>query len=91
MNRELVIRPRADFELDELVEQIARRDERAAARFRDRVEETLRRIERFPELGPLLEIPEGPFRVRQVLRYPRFVIIYRLTDTLIDVARIVRG
>ena len=67
------------------------RDERAAARFRDRVEETLRRITRFPELGSLLETPQGPFRVRQVLRYPRLVIIYRLTDTLIDVARIVRG
>lgn len=92
MSRSLRIRPRAEMDLDELVEYIARRDDRAALRFQDRVRETVDRIVRSPHLGTARVTPRGRhLRLRQVLRYPKFVIIYQLTDTTIDILRIVRG
>jgi plasmid stabilization system protein ParE len=30
-------------------------------------------------------------RLRQVLRYPKFVVIYEVTDQTIDILRVVRG
>jgi toxin ParE1/3/4 len=92
MSRTLRFRIRAEFDLDELVEYIGRRDERAALRFRDRVQETVARIVRWPHLGSQQITPRGRhLRLRQVLRYPKFVVIYQVTDTTIDVLRIVRG
>ncbi len=91
MSRAFVIRPRAVFDLDELVDQIAVRDLRAALRFQRWVRETFERIERFPLFGDVKNTPEGPVRLRQVLRYPRFVIAYHVTDSEIEVFRIVRG
>lgn len=76
MSRILRFRIRADFDLDELVEHIASRDERAALRFRDRVQETVTGIVRRPNLGTHRITPRGrDLRLRQVLRYPKFVII----------------
>jgi toxin ParE1/3/4 len=91
MTRAFIVRPRADFDLDELVEHIALRDPRAALRFESWVRETYRRIERFPAMASVRTTSRGPVRLRQVLRYPRFLIIYRFDDTVIEVIRIVRG
>jgi toxin ParE1/3/4 len=91
MSRKLNIRPRADWDLDGLVEYIARRNEDAAERVQDRIEETLRRIEQFPFMGLKLPTRQGLYRVRPVLRFRQFVIIYQITDTTIEVVRIVRG
>jgi plasmid stabilization system protein ParE len=91
MSRQLVVRPRADWELEDIVQWIAERDVRAARRFRERFEETLRKMEQFPFLGSKAVTPEGTFWIRQVLKYRRFVIIYQVTDTTIDVLRVIRG
>jgi plasmid stabilization system protein ParE len=92
MSRALRIRVRAEFDLDELSEYIARRDVRAALRFRDRVRETVTRIARWPHLGTERVTGAGrQVRLRQVLRYPRFVVIYEITDQTIDILRVVRG
>lgn len=92
MSRTLRIRVRAEFDLDELVDYIARRDQRAALRFRDRVQETVSRIVRWPNLGTERVTATGRHvRLRQVLRYPKFVIIYEVTDRTIDILRVVRG
>jgi plasmid stabilization system protein ParE len=92
MSRTLRIRVRAEFDLDELVEYIARRDRHAALRFRDRVQETVSRIVRWPHLGTQRVTETGRHvRLRQVLRYPKYVVIYAVTDQLIDILRVVRG
>jgi plasmid stabilization system protein ParE len=92
MSRIPRIRVRAEFDLDELVDYIARRDERAALRFRDRVQETVTRIVRWPHLGTQRITATGRrVRLRQVLRYPKFVVIYEVTDQTIDILRVVRG
>ena len=92
MSRQLRIRVRAEFDLDELADYIAGRDPRAALRFRDRVQETVTRIVRWPHLGARRVTETGHHvRLRQVLRYPKFVVIYEVTDQLIDILRVVRG
>jgi len=91
MSLPLVIRPRADWELDDIITWIADRDARAAHRFREKVEETFERIQQFPRLGSKSVTPEGTFWIRQVLRYRRFIIVYQITETRIEVLRIMRG
>jgi hypothetical protein len=44
-----------------------------------------------PHLGSKSVTPDGTFWVRQIPRYRRFVIIYQITDTTIDVLRIIRA
>ena len=92
MSHILRIRVRAEFDLDELSDYIARRDVRAAIRFRDRVQETVTRIVRWPHIGTERLTRTGRrVRLRQVLRYPKFVVIYEVTDQTVDILRVVRG
>jgi plasmid stabilization system protein ParE len=92
MSRSLRVRVRAELDLDEIMNWIADRDGRAALRFQDRVRETIERIGRFPELSSELVTRKGRhFRITTVKRYRQFVIIYTLTDSAIEILRIVRG
>lgn len=92
MNRAVRIRLRAELDLDELIEWIADRDERAAVRFHVRVRETIERIGRFPELASRVVTRKGrQLRLETVKRYPRYVIVYQFSDTEVEILRIVRG
>lgn len=92
MNRTLRILVRAILDLDEIVEWIRDRDERAAVRFHDRVQETIERIGEFPELAiAFVTRKRRQLRLVPVKRYRRFVIVYELTATTIDIKRILRG
>jgi toxin ParE1/3/4 len=61
----------------------------AAKRFRDRAEDRLRRLERFPESGRRIpEFPELPFR-EVVIRPYRF--FYRVGDDIVWVVAVWHG
>jgi toxin ParE1/3/4 len=92
MKRILRLRARAELDLDEIFSWIAERDERAAARFIDRVQETIDRIVRFPELATRFGTRKGRnLLLAQIKRYPKFVIVYQLTETEFEIMRIIRA
>ena len=72
-----------------VVAYIRRENPRAAARFRQRTEETLRRLEQFPESGRVIpEFPELPYREVIVSPYRFF---YRLKETIVWVVAVWHG
>lgn len=71
------------------VAYIRRENPRAAARFRQRAEEALRRLERFPESGRIIpEFPELPYREVIVASYRFF---YRVKDPSVWVVAVWHG
>ena len=63
------------------VAYIRRENPRAAAMFRQRAEDTLRRLERFPESGRIVpEFPDLPYR-EVIVRPYRF--FYRVRDSVV--------
>lgn len=92
MSQPLRVLLRAELDIDEIMDWIADRDERAALRFQACVRETLGRIEQFPNLSSELVTPRGKrLRITAVKRYRRFVVIYRMTESEIEVLRVIRG
>jgi toxin ParE1/3/4 len=92
MNRILRLRARAELDLDELFMWMVERAARAAARFLDRVKETIDRIVRFPHLATRFVTPKGRnLQLAQIKRYRKYVIVYRLNETEIETLRIVRA
>jgi toxin ParE1/3/4 len=92
MSQPLRVLLRAELDIDEIMDWIGNRDERAALRFQACVRETIGRIERFPNLSSELVTRRGKrLRITAVKRYRRFVIVYRLTESDIEVLRVVRG
>ena len=68
---------------------IRREHPRAAARFRQRVEEVLRRLEQFPESGRVVpEFPDLPYREVIVSPYRFF---YRIKETTVWVVAVRHG
>ena len=71
------------------VAYIRRENPSAAVRFRQRTEETLRRLEQFPESGRVLpEFPELPYREVIVAPYRFF---YRIQETTVWVVAVWHG
>jgi plasmid stabilization system protein ParE len=71
------------------VAYIRRENPSAAARFRQRTEATLRRLEQFPESGRVLpEFPELPYREAIVAPYRFF---YRIQETTVWVVAVWHG
>jgi len=92
MSRTLRIRLRAEIDIEEIMNWIVDRDERAALRFQKNVRETIDRVARFPFLSAeLITRKRRQFRITAVKRYRRFVIVYTLTDDEIQIMRVVRG
>ena len=71
------------------VAYIRRDNPRAAARFRQRAEEALRRLEQFPEAGRV--VPEFPdLSYREVIVSP-YRFFYRVRDSMVWVVAVWRG
>lgn len=72
-----------------VVAYIRRENPSAAAHFRQRAEETLRRLEQFPESGRVIpEFPELPYREVIVAPYRFF---YRIKETTVWVVAVWHG
>ena len=68
------------------VAYIRRENPRAAAMFRQRAEDTLRRLERFPASGRIVpEFPDLPYREVIV---PPYRFLYRLRDPVVWVVAV---
>jgi toxin ParE1/3/4 len=71
------------------ITRIRQENPRAAAHFRQRAEEALRRLEQFPESGRVVpEFPELPYREVIVSPYRFF---YRLKETTVWVVAVWHG
>ena len=71
------------------IEYIRRENPAAAQRFRDRAEEILLRLQRFPDSGRIVpEFPEVPYR-EVVIRPYRF--FYRVRDSVVWIVAVWHG
>lgn len=78
--------PSARLQFLEAIAYIRRDNPGAARRFRDRVEETLHRLEDFPESGRVIpEFPELPHREVIIRPYRFFYRVEKLTVWIVAV------
>jgi toxin ParE1/3/4 len=95
MNRpEIVIRPRADWDLDDLIGHFQSVSPSLAQRFIKAVGETYEFLLRWPLVGEPWVVSEERFkglRSWPIKRFKKYVVCYRPTAVGIEVLRVVRG
>jgi toxin ParE1/3/4 len=94
MNRTLIVLPRARIDVAEIFDYFKAIDPRLAMRFYDAYDAALPLIERMPGAGGRLFF-EGhedlDFRYCRPKGFGRYLIFYRLTETAIEVARVLHS
>lgn len=94
MARRLVRKRQADRDLAAHVEYIARERPASARRYLIAVERAFQRIARLPELGALRACRErrlAGLRVWPVPHFERFLIFYRVTESAVEVIRVLHS
>lgn len=74
----------AELQLVELIDFIGERNASAAARLRTTIDDAINRTCRFPESGR----PGRIHGTRELIVHPNHIVIYQITDTTIDILRI---
>lgn len=74
----------AELQLVALIEFIGERNASAAARLRAMIDDAINRACRFPEIGR----PGRIHGTRELIVHPNHIVIYQITDTTIDILRI---
>jgi toxin ParE1/3/4 len=94
MKPTVVIRPRADADLDEQVEYIAQQSPRAARRFYDAAEAAFELLPRMPEMGGCCEFSNpaaATCRMWPIRGFEKHVIFYRPTEMGFEVVRVLHA
>jgi toxin ParE1/3/4 len=94
MMLQIRVRPRARSDIKEIMEFIHSDKPRAALRFLAAVEKLAKRLAENPELGACYESDQQEFnglRVFSVPRYTNYLVFYRVTETEIDIIRVLHG
>ncbi|RYD61155.1 MAG: type II toxin-antitoxin system RelE/ParE family toxin [Sphingomonadales bacterium] len=74
----------AELQLVGLIEFIGERNASAAARLRAMIDDAVHRVCDFPEMGR----PGRIHGTRELIVHPNHIVIYQITDTTIDIIRI---
>ena len=99
MNARLVVRPRADADLDQCVEYLAERNIRAARRFLEAAQQTFERIAEMPDLGARFQFLEldqpspllAELRVVPIKRFRKYLVFYRAIRGGAEIVRVLHG
>ena len=94
MTRRLTRTPEARRDIIEHAVYLGQQSARTAARFLDAVEASLERLVEMPQLGSPRDFPNPELtglRSWAVRGFPNVLIFYRLTETGIDVIRVLHG
>jgi toxin ParE1/3/4 len=94
MKRQLIVEPRVLIDVADIFDHFSAADPRVAMRFYDAYDAALPLIEKFPEAGGrlLLEGHEHlDFRYVRPNGFDWYLIFYRLTDTTIEVVRVLHA
>ena len=94
MRHRVVVRAKADKDVDELALHIARDSQDAALRFLDAMEATFEQLAAMPELGGLWGFRNprlAAIRVWQVQGFRHHVIFYRIAEPGIEIVRVLHA
>ena len=94
MIAKVVVRPRADRDLDELAVYIAENNLEAGKRFYDAAEKALQRISQMPQVGHRYTselYPRDELRAWPVPGFEKILVFYRVGNDMIDVIRVLHG
>ena len=94
MRKRIVVRPRADRDLDEQFAYIAKHTLRAAERFLLAAKATFERLAAMPELGGTWEFEDprlAGIRVWQVSGFEKYLVFYRPIPNGVEVVRVLHG
>lgn len=94
MNPIVVMKPRADLDLDEQADYLARRNPQAARRFYDAAEKAFDLLAQMSELGSLCEfatLAAGGLRMWPIHGFENHIIFYRPSESGIQVVRVLHG
>jgi len=94
MRRRIVIRPLADYDLDEHAEYLARSNPAAARRFQTAADKAFKSLARIPGMGGLWECSDPKFadlRVWRIRGFKKYLIFYRPLADGIEVVRVLHG
>ena len=94
MTPQIIVRPRADWDVDEQVEHIEASNPAAARRFLAAVQDSFRRLADMPGLGSLCEFTNPRYaNLRQwpVRRFKNHVIFYRPVEAGIEIVRVLHA
>jgi toxin ParE1/3/4 len=94
VNRRIVIRPRADFDLDEQADFIARDSVAAARRFYEATTRAFTTLASMPELGGSWESRNPKYaelRMWAVRGFEKHVIFYRVIPDGIEIVRVLHS
>ena len=81
---DLIWEPEALDQLDGIIDFIGERNGPAADRMARLFAERAERIRRFPEMGR----PGRVTGTRELIVHPNYILIYRVTETAIDILRV---
>lgn len=84
---ELIWEPEALDQRDAILEYIAERNAEAAERLQRAIRERLELTRKFPQIGRPGRL-EG---TREAIIHPNYLVIYRVTETAIDVLRVLHA
>lgn len=94
MSARIIIRPKAEADLDETAEYIGRENPEAAARFLTTAEETFKQLLATPGLGRLREYLDPRLtglRSWRIRGFENWLVFYRPADGGIEVVRVLHG
>jgi toxin ParE1/3/4 len=84
---DLIWEPEADDQLNAIADFISRRNPVAAESIVERVHSGAERIRHFPQSGR----PGRVLGTRELIVHPNYIVIYQITDTAIDVLRVLHA
>lgn len=84
---DLIWEPEAADQLDLIADFISLQRPTAVDRIAERVHSGVERVRRFPQSGP----PGRIAGTRELIVRPNYIVIYQVTDTAVDVLRVLRA
>ncbi|MEM9136681.1 MAG: type II toxin-antitoxin system RelE/ParE family toxin [Cyanobacteria bacterium P01_F01_bin.42] len=94
MNRRIILRPRANRDIDNHVDYLAQNNDDTALEFFDAVRSTVAQLARMPGMGSLYSIKNPRLkglRRWSVKGFKRYIIFYLEQDDTIEVVRILHA
>ncbi len=91
MSKAIALRPQAQTDLDEIAQYIANHQVDAALRFIDAAERAIANLSDYPQMGRARPEIHSGLRSWPIRGFTNYIIFYDITDTTIDVVRILHG